>query len=325
MKKYKIAIIGATGLVGERLINLLTERNFPIEKLYLYASKRSAGKSILVGKKQYKIRKLTKNFAKKVDFTFFMTSKELSKKYLPYCKAGYVIDNSSEFRLNSNVPLVVPEINFYHIKDSKIIANPNCTTAICSLPLKVINDLYGIDSICATTYQSVSGCGYIGINALKNINISNEIFGDDICSTCISKIGKYLQNGYTDEEEKFIYEIRKIFDNSKIKISSTCVRVPINYCHAIALQVTTINKFDLKELEKAFKKDKNIEFYPSKGNSLPPTSTNAHNSNKILVGRLRSDFSKENTILLYVVGDNLMRGAAYNAYKIMERIVNDSM
>ena len=326
MKKYKICIVGASGLVDEKLIEVLNRYNFPISKIYLYSSKRSAGKNVKIGENNYIIRKLTRKFAKKVDFTFFMTDAKISLKYIPFCdNSSYVIDNSSAFRLNKNTPLIVPEINFSNIKSSRIISNPNCTTAICSLPLYVIHELYQITNICACSYQSVSGYGYKGLNALTDKNLSNDIFYDDITKNCIPKIGEFVYNGYTSEEQKFIDETKKILNDSSIKISATCVRIPIPYCHSIALQVTTKQKIDLKKLEKAFNDHKSIIFCPASECSKLPIATLALNDEKIFVGRVRNDLSNENTLLLFVTGDNLMRGAAYNAYKIMEKLAYDSM
>ncbi|MBR3863781.1 MAG: aspartate-semialdehyde dehydrogenase [Clostridia bacterium] len=326
MKKYKICIVGASGLVGEKLIDLLNRYNFPISKIFLYASKRSAGKIVKIGEKSYKIRKLTTKFAKKVDFTFFMTDAKISSKYIPYClNSTYVIDNSSAFRLKDNVPLIVPEINFSQIKDARVISNPNCTTAICALPIYLISKLYKITNINACSYQSVSGFGYKGLNALNNKDLSKKIFNEDITQTCIPKIGEYLRSGYTTEEQKLIDETKKIFNNSELKISATCVRVPIPYCHSVVLQITTEQKMDLNMIKNAFKQDKLVIFCNEDELFELPTCPHATNNEKIFVGRMRLDLSKENTLLLFITGDNLMRGAAYNAYRIMEKLIDDSL
>lgn len=327
MKKYKICLIGASGLVGERFIKILNASNFPIEKIYLYSTSKNAGKRITVQGKLYKISKLTNKFAKKVNFTFFATNDKVTLKYLPYCSNnGYVIDNSSALRNFKNIPLVIPEINADKITPlTKIISNPNCTTAICAIPLFILNEKYKVESINLSSYQSISGMGKNAVNLFENNNLKKDIKFASLTNSCIPKIGYRSKLGYTEEEQKFIDEMRKILNNYELKISATCVRVPVKYCHGACLQVRLKNKFSINEIKKEFKKNKGIKIADNLNNSIFPTADKAFENEKVIVGRIRRDLSNENTLLMFIYGDNLMRGASYNAFKIMEILAYDRL
>ena len=322
MNKYLIAIVGATGLVGETLIKLFEENNAEGYEIHLYASERSANKKIAFKNNQLIIRSLNDSLDYIYDFVFFMTDKEITLKYIDKFKnSTYIIDNSSAFRLNNEVPLVVPEINFNTITKRGIISNPNCTTAICAIPIHLISSKFGIKRINTTTFQAVSGAGKFGVKALYDSLISQEIFKVNINETCLPKIGNISHNLYTEEECKFIYEMRKILCDYDLQISATCVRVPIKNCHGAALSITLKNRCSIDEIKAVLKANNQVVCLDDE----PPTALLSNNCNKIYLGRLRWDLSLENTLLCFVYGDNLRRGAAYNAYRIMEYLKNDSV
>ena len=321
VKKKLIAIVGATGLVGRTLIKIFDEYFSSELVFHLYASEKSVGKRIKVGKRNLILKSLENDISFVYDFVFFLTDKEISKKYIKKFKtSSYVIDNSSAFRLDKSVPLIIPEINFDTFNNSHLIANPNCTTAICAIPIHTINEHYGVKSISVTTLQSVSGSGRNGIKALTNPEISKSLYGYDISKTCVPKIGEISKEDYYEEECKIIDEMRKILNNYELKISATCVRVPIKNCHSAVVSLSLKKPFSIEEIKLLLNKNNQLEVFSNKEEL--PTSTLAYNSNKIYVGRLRIDLCRENSVLFYVCGDNLRRGAAYNAYKIMESIID---
>lgn len=322
---FNLSIMGATGLVGTTLLRILEEENFPVKNLNLYASEKSQNKTVKFKNDYIKVEKLDENYKKDADFYFFMTEKEISKKYISNFKGkGVVIDNSSAFRLKNGIPLIVPEINFNQIENKKIIANPNCTTAICAIPLHLLNKNYGICRVNVSTYQAVSGCGNRGINALNDLSDAQALFNCNIKETCLPFIGNLNKNGYTSEELKLDFELKKILNLEKIKISATCVRVPIRNCHGATVSVTLKKKFSLQQIYDIFAKNNNICLLEDE--QRIPNGIVADNSNKVYVGRIRRDNSLNNSLLFYVVSDNLRRGAAYNAYEIMKYCIeNDCM
>ena len=295
--KYDIAIVGATGLVGQTLLKIFEEENFPIDNLYLFASKKSKGKEVLFINRTIKINCLEEDVMPRCDFIFMMTDKAISKRYAnEFTKKAVVIDNSSLYRLSKNVPLVVSEINGDKIKNSRLIANPNCTTAICAIPINILHQNYGVTRITVTSFQAVSGNGKEGLTALINHN-ANNFYPYDITKTCIPQIGKTHKNGYTEEELKIKDEMRKIMKNYDIQISATCVRVPIKNCHSLAVSATLNKPFSLNKIRKLFSQDKNLILLDDCNNNKFPTATFANDKNQVLVGRLRKDSSLENTLL----------------------------
>ena len=256
MKKYKLAIVGATGLVGRSFLKVLEEKNLPIENYTLFASQRSAGTKINFLGKEYEVQELNENsFDSGFDFALFSAGGEISKKYAPIVasKGCIVIDNSSYFRMDEDVPLVVPEVNFEDVKNNHgIIANPNCSTIQAMLPLKALDDKYKIKRIIYSTYQAVSGAGKNALDDLKNIDGKQPLkkFPHPIFDNCLPHIDSFLDNGYTKEEMKMINETRKILHNPDLKITATTVRVPVSNSHCESINVEFEKDFEIQDLIK---------------------------------------------------------------------------
>lgn len=321
MKSYNVAVVGATGLVGRTFLEVLEEYNFPINELKLYASKRSAGNIVNYRGKDYTIIELTEDAFDNTDIALFSAGGGVSKQYAPIAakKGAIVIDNSSAWRMDDNCSLIVPEINIDDVYEkSNIIANPNCSTIQSVLPLKALQDAFGLKKVVYTTYQSVSGSGQKGINDLnKCLNgEKNEFYPYDIANTCIPEIDEFLEDGYTKEEMKMVNETRKILHLPDLKVSATCIRVPVKACHGVMMQVELDKKFTLEEVREALKKQDGIILYDDVKNHIYPNSIVAKGQDKVYVGRIRYDIANENSILLYCVADNIRKGAAGNAVQI---------
>lgn len=319
--KLNLAVVGATGLVGQTMLKVLSERNVEIGELYLYASARSKGKKVLYNGKEYKIIELNdENIRADIDIALFSAGADISKEYVPkFAKNGtVVIDNSSFFRMDENVPLVVPEVNSDTIKDNKIIANPNCSTITVIPALKYIDDKYGIKRVVYSTYQSVSGAGQQGLQDLEN-NLKGEKstkFTSQIAFNLIPYIDKFDENtGYTKEELKMINETRKILSKPDMKITATCVRVPVRYSHAVSVNLELEKSFDLEELKAGLAKSAGVVLEDL------PMPIDVEGKDKTYVGRVRRDFSVENGLNLWIVADNIRKGAATNAVQIAQQII----
>lgn len=333
MKEYKVAVVGATGVVGEMMRKVLEEKKLPIKEYVFFASKRSKGKIIKFMNKEYIVRELNENsFDEKFDFALFSAGGETSKKYSPIAaKSGcIVIDNSSAFRMDANVPLVVPEVNAEDLKwQNGIIANPNCSTIQAVVALKPLDDKYKIKRIVYSTYQAVSGAGLHGINDLRN-GINNYIdnkeyklekFPHQIFNNCLPQIDMFLENGYTKEEEKMINETRKILHRPELKITATTVRVPVLNSHSESINIEFENRIDIDEIKELLKKSKGIIVQDDIENEIYPLAINATGTDEVYVGRIRRDFSVENGVNIWVVADNIRKGAATNAIQIMEYLI----
>lgn len=321
MKKYNVAVVGATGLVGRTFLKVLAEYNFPISNLVLYASARSAGKVIEYCGKNYIVEELTEDSFDNIDIALFSAGGSVSKKFAPIAekKGAIVIDNSSAWRMDENCALIVPEINIDDAYNkSKIIANPNCSTIQSVLPLKALQDKFGIKKVVFTTFQSVSGSGQKGINDLESClnGEKNAFYPYDISQTCIPEIDEFLDDGYTKEEMKMVNETRKILHDDNILISATCIRVPIKACHGVMMQVELNKNFSLDEVRKALNEQSGVVLYDDFKNHIYPNSIIAKNQDKVYVGRIRKDLTSDNGILLYCVADNIRKGAASNAVQI---------
>ena len=329
MKKYKIAIVGATGLVGRTVIKVLEEKNLPIEELALFASSKSAGQIFTILGNNYVVTELNENsFETKFDYAIFCAGAEISKKYAPICaKTGcIVIDNSSYFRMNEDVPLVVPEVNFEDVKwHNGIIANPNCSTIQAMLPLKALDDKYNIKRIVYSTYQAVSGAGRAGLDDLKNADGHNlKKFTHPIYNNCLPHIDVFLDNGYSKEEMKMINETRKILHKPHLKITATAVRVPVQNSHSESINVEFENDFTMEDLLNTLNNFPNIVLQDDLARNLYPMAINATGHDEVFVGRVRRDKSVKSGINMWVVADNIRKGAASNAVQIIEKLIESS-
>ena len=329
MKNYKVAIIGATGLVGRTFLKVLKERNFPVEKLYLYASANSAGKKIEFNGTEYTVMELKdENIANDVDIALFSAGGGVSLEYAPKFKAkgAVVIDNSSAWRMDKNIPLVVPEANPEALKNHPgIIANPNCSTIQVMPILKVLQEKYGLKRVIYSTYQAVAGSGQKGLNDLE-ANLKGEPskgYPHQIAFNALPHIDVFLDNGYTKEEEKMINETRKILNLPDLKVTATCVRVPIRFGHAVSVNVELEKPFELEEVINAFEEKEGIIVQNDGKNNIYPMPINAQDTDEVYVGRIRKDFSADNALNLWVVADNIRKGAATNTIQIAETLIKE--
>ena len=321
--KYNVAVIGATGLVGGVLLKVLEEYDFPIKKLFLFASEKSVGKVIIYKDEEVSVKKLEENSFKDIDFAFFVSNSNVSKKwaFVALNSGAVVIDNSSYFRLNSDVSLIVPEVNFSDFNPRiPFISNPNCSTIQSVLVLNALKK-FGIKRVIYNTYQAVSGSGVKGIKSL--MDGESNFYPYNIKETCIPKIDDALDNDYTKEEMKMINETKKILHMNDLNISATCVRVPILYSHAVSVMVQFDKEFSIKEVIDELSKYSELVIVNDLENNLYPVSTLANNNDKVYVGRIRRDLSNSNSILFYCVADNLRRGAASNAVFIAKKIIEN--
>ena len=329
MKNYKIAIVGATGLVGISVLKVLEEKKLPIEKYCLFSSKNSAGKTLPFLGKDYVVEELTENsFDEGFDFAIFAAGSDISEKYVPIAtqKGCTVIDNSSYFRMHDDVPLIVPEVNFEDVYSHKgIIANPNCSTIQAMLPLKALDDKFGIKRIVYSTYQAVSGAGKEALCDLENTDNSKPLkkFPHPIYNNCLPHIDSFTENGYTKEEMKMINETRKILHKPDLKITATTVRVPITNSHSESINVEFENNFEMEELIETLKSFPNIILVDDLNSNSYPMPINATGHDEVFVGRIRRDFSVESGVNLWVVADNIRKGAASNAVQILEKLITE--
>ena len=327
MKKYNVAIVGATGLVGQTFLKVLKERNFPVEKLYLYASARSAGKTVnFVGKDYTVIELKDENIKDDIDVALFSAGGSMSKEYAPKFKAkgAIVVDNSSAWRMEKDIPLVVPEANPEALDGHNgIIANPNCSTIQVMPVLKVLSDKYGLKRVIYSTYQAVAGSGQKGIDDLE-ANLKGEPsknYPHQIAFNLLPHIDSFLDNGYTKEEMKMVEETRKILGLPDLKVTATCVRVPVKMGHAVSVNVELEKSFDLKDVFKAFEEKEGVIVKDDVSKNVYPMPIEAEDTDEVYVGRIRRDESVENGLNLWVVADNIRKGAATNTIQIAETLI----
>lgn len=331
MKKYNIAIVGATGMVGEKILEILEERDFPIDQLYLFASSRSAGKEIEFKGKKYMVEELKESsFDRNIHIALFSAGGSISKKFVPVAveKGVIVVDNSSAFRMDPEVPLVVPEVNPEDIRWHKgLIANPNCSTIEAMLPLNALHDRYGIKRVIFSTYQAVSGSGVRGVKDLEDGIRGKEaaFYPHPIAYNCIPHIDDFLDNGYTKEEMKMIHETRKILHEPSLRVTATTVRVPAFYGHSESVNLEFEKPFDLDEARKVLESMPGIIVMDDPTNNVYPLARIAENRDEVFVGRIRRDESIENGMNLWIVADNIRKGAATNTVQIAELLINSPM
>jgi aspartate-semialdehyde dehydrogenase len=327
-RKPNLAVVGATGLVGSTFLKVLEERDFPFETLYLMASKKSAGTVLCFRGKDYVVEELTEtSFDKPIDIALFSAGGSASQIYAPIAasKGVIVVDNSSAWRMDPTVPLVVPEVNPDDISWNKgIIANPNCSTIQAVVALKPLLDKYGIRRIVYSTYQAVSGSGVKGIEDLRQGLAGNDInvaYPHPIAGNCIPQIDVFLENGYTKEEMKMILETRKILGNDSLRITATTVRVPVFASHSESINVEFERPFVLEELKELLAASPGCVLQDEPENSIYPLARTAAGKDQVFIGRVRRDESVENGINLWVVADNIRKGAATNAVQIAELLL----
>ena len=342
MKKYNVGILGATGAVGREMLNSLMERNFPVGELRLLASKRSVGKKIKFNGKDIEVVEAKIGAFKGLDIVLGAASNDIAKEFKDdiVASGAVFIDNSSAFRLDENVPLVVPEINGEDVfKNHGVISNPNCSTIITLMALKAINKLSEIKTVVASTYQAVSGIGVNGpIELMDEMGVMNDMyqksgepvidinatpkhFPYQIAGNCIPFIGSVTENLYTKEEMKMQNEGRKIMHLPNLKVTCTCVRVPVVRSHMISVSVYTKDKLSLDQVRNAIKNDDGVVLYDDAANGIYPMPIKTSNQDKVFIGRIREDLAFDNGIALVCSGDQVRKGAAVNAVQIAIKLI----
>lgn len=322
MKTYNVAVVGATGMVGRKMLEVLEELDFPVENLYPMASARSAGSTVSFKGKDYTVEELTEHsFDKDIDIALFSAGGSTSEKFAPIAAEHgvIVIDNSSAWRMDDAVPLVVPEVNPEDLKWHKnIIANPNCSTIQAVAALKPIYDKYGIKRVVYSTYQAVSGSGLKGYEDLKrgDAGEANTFYPHPISHNCLPHIDVFLDNGYTKEEMKMVNETRKILHDDTIGVTATTVRVPVFYGHSEAINVETQEPFDIEDIKALYTDAPGCVLRDDPEHDVYPLAIEAEGTNDVYVGRIRRDFSIENGLNFWCVADNIRKGAAANAVQI---------
>ncbi|MEO0129162.1 MAG: aspartate-semialdehyde dehydrogenase [candidate division WOR-3 bacterium] len=325
----KVLILGATGLVGQEVLKILEQRNFPIGELFLFASERSEGTTIHFRDREYEVFSTYEDFIGKVDIVFGCLDEPLSKEIIPKFKdKSIVIDNSPAFRMDPDVPLVIPEINPQKIKEHKgIIANPNCSTIQMLVPLYPLHKKAKIKRIFVATYQSVSGYGKSAVEQLKLEleyiaadqavpRFEDSVFPHQIGANIIPQIGRFNELGYTSEEMKMLNETRKIFDDDSILVSPTCVRIPVFYGHSEAVSVEFENPISVAEAKEILRNAPGVIL--CENDQDYPVPIQVAGKDEVFVGRIRKDFAFENGLTMWIVADNIRKGAALNVVQIAE-------
>ena len=328
MKEYNIAVVGATGMVGNKFLEVLTERKLPVKNYYHYASAKSAGKVINFMGKDHTVLELKEEniIGKDIDYALFSAGGGTSKEFAPiFAKHGItVIDNSSQWRMDPTVPLVVPEVNAAaSLNNHHIIANPNCSTIQAVVALKPLHDKYGIKRVIYSTYQAVSGAGVAGYNDLVNQAKEGETkkFPYPIFGNCIPQIDVFLPNGYTKEEEKMINETKKILNDYSIKVTATTVRVPVRHGHSESINIEFNKPCTLEGIKECLRSQKGIVVIDDDANLKYPMPIYAEGTDEVYVGRIRIDDTVDSGCNLWVVADNIRKGAATNAVQILEYLI----
>ena len=327
----KIAVVGATGLVGSKMLQILEERNFPVTELIPVASEKSVGKEINFKNKKYKIVSAETAIAAKPDIALFSAGGNTSLLLAPkFAEVGtIVIDNSSAWRMDPSKKLVVPEVNANSIsKEDKIIANPNCSTIQMVLVLKPLHEKYKIKRVVVSTYQSVTGTGVKAVQQMENErnNVAGEMaYKYKIDKNALPHIDIFLDNGYTKEEMKMVNETRKIIGDDAIQLTATCVRIPVVGGHSESLNIEFENDFDIDEVKEILSHAPGVIVQDDLDNFVYPMPLTAHEKDETFVGRIRRDESQPNTLNCWVVSDNLRKGAATNAVQIAEYLIENNL
>ncbi|HMK56880.1 MAG TPA: aspartate-semialdehyde dehydrogenase [Dissulfurispiraceae bacterium] len=331
-EKYVVAVVGATGAVGNEMIATLEQRDFPVEKLRLFASERSVGKSLEYRGKKIAVETINENSFKGIDIALFSAGAERSKNWAPVAaRSGcIVIDNSSQWRMDAEVPLVVPEVNPHDLSWHKgIIANPNCSTIQMVVALKPIHDAAKIRRVIVTTFQAVSGTGKKAMDELMQQtadllnfrNVQCNVYHHQIAFNVLPQIDKFLDNGYTKEEMKMVNETRKIMGDSSIRVTATTVRVPVFRGHSESLNIETERKLTANQVREVLAAAPGIIVFDAPEKSIYPLPIHCDGKDEVFVGRIREDESIDNGINMWIVSDNLRKGAALNAVQIAEVLI----
>ena len=334
MKEYTVAVAGATGAVGNEMISTLEQRKFPVKKLKLLASSRSVGKTITFRGEEIEIEELTEHSFKGVDIGLFSPGGSVSLKFAPIAAASgcVVIDNTSAFRMEKDIPLVVPEVNEHAIKDYKnrgIIANPNCSTIQMVVVLKPLHDAARIKRVVVSTYQAVSGTGKKAIHELEqqilaiygNKKIEAKVYPYQIAFNCLPQIDSFIENGYTKEEMKMVNETKKILEDDSIAVTATTVRVPVFYGHSESVNVEFKKAITPDEARKILRKAPGVKVVDDPSKRLYPLAIDAAGKDDTFVGRIRTDESIAHGLNMWIVADNIRKGAALNAVQIAEVLI----
>jgi len=324
--KYNIAVVGATGLIGRTFLKVLSEYSFPIGTLRIFASDSSEGKLLNFKDTAIAVERLSERCFKNTDIVFFSAGKQVSLDWAEKAEkdGALVIDNSSAFRMKIGVPLTVPEINVCNPLTGRIIACPDSVTIQCVLPLSALNAAYGLKRVNYCTYESVSGSGKKGVSDLfkTEYGFTPNFYPYNISKTCIPKIGEFSEYGYTEKEIKIINETKKILRLPKLKVSATCIRVPVEKCHGVTVSAEFVRPYNLAEVFGILKKQKSLKVL-----EIPeiPLSVTAAGSDTVYVGRIRNDVASKNGIIFYAVADNTRKGSATNAVQIALKLIEDNL
>jgi len=337
-RQFRVVVVGATGLVGETMIRVLEERDFPVSELYAVASNRSIGKSVLFKGKRIPVEDLETFDFSKADIGLFSPGAEVSREYAPKAAAAgcVVIDNTSQFRYQDDIPLVVPEVNPHAIaayKNHGIIANPNCSTIQMLVALKPIHDAVGLERINVATYQSVSGAGKEAVEELAEQTaallsgrgpVKPKVIAKQIAFNVVPQIDQFQDNGYTKEEMKMVWETHKIMEDPTIRVNATAVRVPVFFGHSEAVHLETRKKITVKEARALLEKAPGVEVMDERRpGGYPTAATEAANRDTVYVGRIREDIASERGLNLWIVSDNMRKGAATNSIQIAEILARE--
>ncbi len=329
-KKLNVAVVGATGAVGESFLEILASRQFPVDKLHALASGREPGRTVVFGKKNIDVEDLSTFDFKTVDLAFFSAGGKVSAEYVPIALAAgcRVIDNTSVFRMNKDVPLVVPEVNAGILnKETKFVSNPNCSTIQLVVALKPLQDKYGIERVNVSTYQAVSGTGRQAIDELakqavdlfNGLPIESAVYPQQIAFNVLPHIDSFESNGYTREEMKIINETPKILGLKELDVTATAVRVPVFYGHSLAVTVELHKNFELAELRETLKNAPGIILMDeAESNGYPTPLLQGSGTDAVYVGRVRRDISHPQAVVLWIVADNVRKGGALNSIQIAE-------
>ncbi|GKU78683.1 aspartate-semialdehyde dehydrogenase [Paenibacillus sp. L3-i20] len=337
-KLFNVAVVGATGAVGEQILKLLESRNFPINELTLLSSARSAGTKITFKGQEFTVKEATPDSFKGIDIALFSAGGDVTKALAPHAveHGAVCIDNTNAYRMDENTPLVVPEVNIEKVAEHKgIIANPNCSTIQMVAALKPLQDRYGISRIIVSTYQAVSGAGARAIDEMirqTSAVLAGEPVNADILPVgslpvkhqiafnAIPQIDKFQENGYTLEEMKMVRETKKIMGDESIEVTATCVRIPVVYGHSESVYVELKNNYELEDVKQLLADAPGVTLVDDPANQLYPLATEAAGKPDVFVGRLRRDLGHERGLNMWIVSDNLLKGAAWNAVQIAEHI-----